>query len=114
MFVPSLTVDRLGSMCGSVLSSGIQSPALRRVLVYGMLYNLCIEYSGFYTSTPRTGHYSQLAAYFIGELEHALLNVPLALPANQETVEALLVGVSMLSHRQIYEPDIHLIGIVRD
>ena len=94
IFVPSLDSAALKAKCENVFDRSQQSSALRRVLVYGMLYNLCMEYSGFYSSVPKTGRFSELAAHFINELEDALDGLPLALPASQETVEALIIGVS--------------------
>lgn len=94
MFVPSLSSADLKVKCESVFDRSQESSALRRVLVHGMLYNLCMEYSGFYSSVPKTGRFSELAAHFINELEEALEGLPLSLPAHQETVEALIIGVS--------------------
>jgi hypothetical protein len=64
-----------------------------RVLVYSVLFNLCMEYSGHDVSGDSSKRYLALANWFLGGLEGAIADLRLTMPPTPEAVEALVIAV---------------------
>lgn len=67
---------------------------VRRVLVFGVLFELCIEYSEFEKDVAITKRYSILARMFLAKLEAAIGELPLIITPSTEAITALIIGVS--------------------
>lgn len=67
---------------------------VRRVLVFGILFELCIEYSENDKDTLQAKRYLVLARIFLARLEKAIGELPLIITPSTEAVTALIIGVS--------------------
>jgi hypothetical protein len=76
-----------------VLNNPEDCSPVRRVLVYSVLFNLCMEYSGHDVNGDSSKRYLALAKWFLGGLEGAIADLRLTMPPTSEAVEALVIAV---------------------
>jgi hypothetical protein len=76
-----------------VLNHAEECSPVRRVLVYSVLFNLCMEYSGHDLNGDSSKRYLALAKWFLEGLECAIADLRLTMPPTSEAVEALVIAV---------------------
>ena len=100
-FHPGLSVSLLKEYCDSVFQHGHDASAIRRVYVYGVLWHLCLECSGL-ESDPRFSERCQgLERIFASQIEQAVNELRLVIPATAEAASALTTAVGVTDVRSI-------------
>ncbi|TKA63158.1 hypothetical protein B0A55_10174, partial [Friedmanniomyces simplex] len=105
---PELTMPILEEKFDSVFKSGKEVDAVRRLYVYGLLWNLCTEYGGLEPDPAFAARCQGLAKVFTARIEHAVNDIKLIIPATAEAAYALAMAVSLFSVRLGHAP------IIRD
>jgi len=97
-FCPAALASRVKHTCASVLSQEKDGDVdyLHRIIAFGMMFLLCLEYSEDVGETLLTTRYTVLSRLFLAKLESALSELPLILAPSMEAVSALLISVSLL------------------
>jgi hypothetical protein len=67
---------------------------IRRTLVFGVLFELCIEFSEDRSDVAVAQRYSILSRMFLAKLEKAIGELPLIMKPSTEAVTALIMAVS--------------------
>lgn len=67
---------------------------IRRTLVFGVLFELCIEFSEDRSDAALAQRYSVLARIFLAKLEKAIADLPLIMKPSAEAITALIMAVS--------------------
>lgn len=95
-FCPASLAGRVKQICATVLSQGKDDDGdyLHRIIAFGVLFMLCLEYSEDVGETLLTNRYIFLSKLFLAKLESALSELPLILAPSMEAVIALLISVS--------------------
>lgn len=93
-FFPVLSVGPLKHKCEEMFNHPKDCSPVRRVLVFGMMFELCIEYSEDDRNASQAKRYSVLARIFLTKLEAAISELPLIIPPSSEAITALIIGVS--------------------
>lgn len=93
-FFPVLTIGPLKQKCEDMFNHPKDCGPVRRVLVFGILFELCIEYSENDKDTVQAKRYTVLARTFLAKLEKAISELPLIIAPSTEAVTSLIIGVS--------------------
>ncbi len=96
-FLPGATTATIQSRCEDLFYAKIELGPIRRIYVYGVLWNLTTEAAG----RPDLGFASRcrcLAKYFAGYVEQAVKELPIIMPVTMETASALTLAVSVNFH----------------
>jgi hypothetical protein len=67
---------------------------IRRTLVFGVLFELCVEFSEDRSDAAVAQRYSTLARIFLAKLEKAIAELPLIMKPSAEAITALIMAVS--------------------
>jgi hypothetical protein len=100
-FFPVITLGPLKQKCEDLFNHPKDNGPVRRVLVFGVLFELCIEYSEDRSDVVIAQRYSILSRMFLAKLEKAIAELPLIIKPSAEAVTALIMAVSLtetLSH----------------
>lgn len=102
-FFPVLTIGPLKQKCEDMFNHPKDCGPVRRVLVFGILFELCIEYSENDKDTMQAKRYTVLARTFLAKLEKAISELPLIIAPSTEAVTSLIIGVSNVNsyHSQV-------------
>jgi hypothetical protein len=92
-FFPVVTLGPLKQKCEDLFSHPKECGPVRRVLVFGVLFELCIEYSEDRSDLEVAQRYSVLARMFLAKLEKAIAELPLIMKPSAEAVTALIMAV---------------------
>jgi hypothetical protein len=96
-----ITLGPLKQKCEDLFNHPKDNGPVRRVLVFGVLFELCIEYSEDRSDVVIAQRYSILSRMFLAKLEKAIAELPLIIKPSAEAVTALIMAVSLtetLSH----------------
>lgn len=86
----------LKQKCEDMFNHPKECGPVRRVLVFGVLFELCMEYSEEGGNVALAQRYSVLGRMFIAKLEKAIAELPLIIKPGTEAVTALIVAVSSI------------------
>lgn len=92
-----LSVGPLKHKCEEMFNHPKDCTPVRKVLVFGMMFQLCIEYSEDDRNASLATRYSVLARIFFTKFEAAISELPLIIPPSSEAITSLIIGVSSLS-----------------
>jgi hypothetical protein len=98
-FCPLSHVESLKEKIDLMLDRPDACETARQVLIFGVLHNLCREYSFNDTDQPSSKRYSDLAALFMARLEAAVAELRIVILPSPEATEALVTAVSRHSQR---------------
>lgn len=96
-FFPVGTLGPLKQKVEDLFNHPKDAGPVRRVLVFGILFELCIEFSEERSDVAVAQRYSVLARMFLSKLEHAITELPLIIKPSVEAVTALIIAVSSCS-----------------
>lgn len=91
-FFPVLTVQYLKLKVERIFNYPMDDISVRGMLVFGVLFHLCLEYSEGTTDPLMGRRYSALAKVFSLSLQAAIASLPLVLAPSAEAIPALVVG----------------------
>ena len=95
-FFPVVSIVPLKQRCESMFNHPKDCSPIRRVLVFGVLFELCMEYSEEGGNVALAQRYSVLTRMFLAKLEKAMAELPLIIKPSTEAVTALIIAVSFL------------------
>jgi hypothetical protein len=101
MYFPVLTPDVLIQRREEMFNRPRDCSPVRRVLVFGVIFELCMEYSEYDKSPSLTKRFSDLAKKFIPLLKAAISGLPLIIQPSVEAVIATTIAVSRSSHPRV-------------
>jgi len=120
-FCPSAMAKQVKQKCATVLGQGKNEEEcenyLHRIIAFGMLFMLCLEYSEDPGETLLANRYTALSRLFLTKLETELSKLPLILTPSMEAVSALTISVShrfALLHRHLTSTDIAQAAVAVD
>ena len=93
-FCPLSNVESLKEKVDQLLDRPETCEAVRRVLIFSVLFNLCREYSFDDTDHSSSKRYTDLANLFMARLEAAVAELRIVIPPSPEAIEALVTAVS--------------------
>jgi hypothetical protein len=93
-FFPVASVIPLKQKCEDTFNHPKECGPIRRVLVFGTLFELCVEYSEEGGNAALAQRYSVLTRIFLAKLEKAIAEIPLVIKPNTEAITALIIAVS--------------------
>jgi hypothetical protein len=93
-FFPVLTLGPLKQKCEDMFNHPKECGPIRRTLVFGVLFELCIEFSEDRSDAAVAQRYSILSRMFLAKLEKAIGELPLIMKPSTEAVTALIMAVS--------------------
>jgi len=93
-FFPVLTLGPLKQKCEDMFNHPKECGPIRRTLVFGVLFELCIEFSEDRSDAAVAQRYSTLSRMFLAKLEKAIGELPLIMKPSAEAVTALIMAVS--------------------
>ena len=96
-FFPVGTLGPLKQKVEDLFNHPKDAKPIRRVLVFGVLFELSIEFSEERSDVSVSQRYSILARMFLAKLEHAINELPLIMKPSVEAVTALIIAVSHCS-----------------
>lgn len=91
-----VTLGPLKQKCEDLFNHPKESGPIRRVLVFGVLFELCLEYSEDRSDVAVAQRYSVLARMFLAKLEKGIAELPLIIKPSSEAVTALIMAVSLI------------------
>ena len=94
MYFPALTSELLIQRCEEVFDRPRDCSPVRRVLVFGVIFELCIAYSEDENNPSLADRFSGLARKFIPLLKAAISGLPLIIQPSMEAVIATTIAVS--------------------
>ena len=74
-----------------------EDDCLHRMIAFGMLFMLCLEYSEDPGDALLANRYTVLSRLFLAKLETAIAELPLIIVPSMEAVSALVIGVRQRS-----------------
>lgn len=91
---PTLELSTFMKRCEDLWNNPKGCPTPRKILVFGVLYQICAENSefGFANTSPERSQ--SLTKVFLAKLDAALAEARLLIPPSREAVEAFLIAVS--------------------
>jgi len=101
MYFPVLTPELLIQRCEEVFDRPRDCSPVRRVLVFGVIFELCMEYSEDDKSPSLATRFSDLARKFIPLLKAAISGLPLIIQPSMEAVIAATIAVSRSPHPRV-------------
>jgi len=102
-FFPVVSVGPLKQKCEDMFNHPKDCGPVRRVLVFGVLFELCMEYSEDGKDAAVAKRYSVLARMFLTKLEKAIAELPLMITPSTEAVTALIMAVSRPKEFSLHE-----------
>lgn len=93
-FFPVVSLGPLKQKCEDMFNHPKECGPIRRTLVFGVLFELCIEFSEDRSDAVVAQRYSVLARIFLAKLEKAIADLPLIMKPSAEAVTALIMAVS--------------------
>jgi len=93
-FFPVTTIMPLKQKCQDMFNHPKECGPVRRVLVFGALFELCMEYSEEGGNAALAQRYSVLARMFLAKVEKAIAELPLMIKPSTEALTALIIAVS--------------------
>jgi hypothetical protein len=97
-FCPKATARQIKQRCAIMLSKETdEDDCLHRMIAYGVLFMLCLEYSEDPGDALLANRYTVLSRLFLAKLETAIAELPLILVPSMEAVSALVISVSYRS-----------------
>jgi len=93
-FFPVTSIMPLKQKCEEMFNHPKDCGPIRRVLVFGALFELCMEYSEEGGNPALAQRYSVLARKFLAKVEKAIAELPLMIKPSTESLTALIIGVS--------------------
>ena len=93
MYFPALTSELLIQRCEEVFDRPRDCSPVRRVLVFGVIFELCIAYSEDEKNPSLADRFSGLARKFIPLLKAAISGLPLIIQPSMEAVIATTIAV---------------------
>jgi hypothetical protein len=97
MYFPVLNPELLIQRCEEVFNRPRDCSPVRRVLVFGVIFELCTEYSEDDKNQSLAKRFSDLAKKFIPLLKAAISGLPLIIQPSMEAVIATTIAVSRFS-----------------
>jgi hypothetical protein len=98
-FFPVASIIPLKQKCEDTFNHPKECGPIRRVLVFGVLFELCMEYSEESGNATLAQRYSDLTRIFLAKLEKAIAELPLMIKPSTEAVTALIIAVSCVLSR---------------
>jgi hypothetical protein len=93
-FCPTATAKHIKQRCVTMLSKeSDDDDCLHRMIAFGMLFMLCLEYSEDPGNLLLANRYTVLSRLFLAKLETAISELPLILVPSVEAVSALVISV---------------------
>lgn len=94
-FCPTTTAKQVKQRCARMLSKGTDDgdDCLDRMITFGILFTLCLEYSEDPGDPWLANRYTVLSKMFLAKLETAISELPLILVPSAKAVSALVVTV---------------------
>lgn len=94
-FCPTATAKHAKQRCAAMLSKETDDgdDCLHRMITFGVLFTLCLEYSEDPGDPLLAYRYTVLSRIFLTKLETAISELPLILVPSAEAVSALVVSV---------------------
>jgi hypothetical protein len=86
----------LKQKCEDTFNHPKECGPIRRALVFGALFELCMEYSEEGDNAALAQRYSVLTRIFLAKLEKAISELPLVIKPSTEAVTALIIAVSCI------------------
>ena len=97
-FCPKATARQIKQRCAIMLSKETdEDDCLHRMIAFGMLFMLCLEYSEDPGDALLANRYTVLSRLFLAKLEIAIAELPLIIVPSMEAVSALVIGVRQRS-----------------
>lgn len=90
---PFLKMQNLKELFQEAYASPEETSTGRRILVYGVLYNLFTEFACFPLLGQRAEHFKAYSIQCRTQMETAMSQLDLFLPASYENILALLLAV---------------------
>lgn len=90
---PFLTVNSLVGKCEEMLNHPERCSPVRRVLIFGLLFGLCVECGENDHPALTPGRHRVLASNFLAKLEAAISELRLFMTPDLESVTALIIAV---------------------
>ena len=94
-FCPTATAKHAKQKCAAMLSKETDDgdDCLHRMITFGVLFTLCLEYSEDPGDPLLANRYTVLSRIFLAKLETAISELPLILVPSADAVSALIVSV---------------------
>jgi hypothetical protein len=94
-FFPVVALGPLKQKCEDMFNHPKECGPIRRTLVFGVLFELCVEFSEDRSDAAVAQRYSVLARIFLAKLEKAIAELPLIMKPSAEAITALIMAVSL-------------------
>lgn len=94
-FFPVVALGPLKQKCEDMFNHPKECGPIRRTLVFGVLFELCVEFSEDRSDAAVAQRYSTLARIFLAKLEKAIAELPLIMKPSAEAITALIMAVSL-------------------